>query len=430
MMPTSRHHPFERYGGTSLTRVVVTGIGMVTPLGHDTDTTWKALLAGTSAAGPITLFDAEPFPSRIACEVRDFDPSTFMDRKEVRQTDRYIQFSMAAAFQAVENANLTIDPANATEVATIIGSGYGGIGTFQQQVEALVQRGPGRVSPFLMPMMVTEMGAAKVSIALGAKGPAFSVTSSCCSGSDSMGVAAELVRKGEAKVVLAGGAEAAITSIAFAGFSQAGALSTSRNGRPETASRPFDAERDGFVMGEGACVVVLEDYEYAVGRGAPIIAELAGYASTADAYHITHPAENGEGAVRAMRKALNAADLAPQDLGYLNAHGTSTPINDREETKAIKTVFGDAAYSVSISSTKSMHGHLLGAGGALEAAICALAVSRGAVPGTINLENPDPDCDLDYTPNASIERPIKAAMTNTFGFGGHNTSIIFSEFAG
>ncbi len=413
-----------------MTRVVVTGIGMVTPLGHDTDTTWNALLAGTSAAGPITLFDAEAFPSRIACEVRDFDASTFMDRKEVRQTDRYIQFAMAAAFQAVEDSNLTIDSTNATEVATIIGSGYGGIGTFQQQVEALVQRGPGRVSPFLMPMMVTEMGAAKVSIALGAKGPAFSVTSSCCSGSDSMGVAAELVRRGEAKVVLAGGAEAASTPIAFAWFSQAGALSTSRNDNPETASRPFDSERDGFVMGEGACVVVLEDFEYAVGRGARIIAELTGYASTADAYHITHPAKNGEGAVRAMQKALNAAALTPNDLGYLNAHGTSTPINDREETKAIKTVFGEAAYSVPISSTKSMHGHLLGAGGALEAAICALAVSRGAVPGTINLENPDPDCDLDYTPNSSIERPIKAAMTNTFGFGGHNTSMIFSESAG
>ena len=410
-----------------MARVVVTGIGMVTPLGNDTETTWNKLLAGTSAAAPVTLFDPESFLSKIACEAKDFDPLTFMDRKEVRQTDRYIQFAMAAAAQAVEHAALKIDSSNATEIATIIGSGYGGIGTFEKQVEALVERGPNRVSPFLMPMMVTEMGASKVSIALGTKGPAFSVTSSCCSGSDSIGVGAELVRRGEAKVVLTGGAEAAITPIAFAGFSQAGALSTVRNDAPETASRPFDAERDGFVMGEGACVLVLEEYEHAVARGATMIAEFAGYGSTADAYHITHPAENGEGAVRAMRKALSAAGLSPGQLGYVNAHGTSTPINDREETRAIKTVFGESAYSVPISSTKSMHGHLLGAGGALEAAVCALSVSRNAVPGTINLDNPDPECDLNYTPNASIQRPVGAAMTNTFGFGGHNTSIIFAE---
>ena len=410
-----------------MARVAVTGIGMVTPLGNDTDTTWAALLAGRSAADGITLFDPEPFPSRIACEARDFDPVAFMDRKEARQTDRYIQFAMAAAFQALENAALSIGAHNANDVATIIGSGYGGIGTFQQQVETFAERGPSRVSPFLMPMMVAEMGASKVSIALGAKGPAFSVTSSCCSGSDSLGVAAEMVRNGAAKAAIAGGAEAAITPIAFAGFSQAGALSTARNDAPPTASRPFDAQRDGFVMGEGACVFVLEDLDHAVARGAHVIAELSGYGSTADAYHITHPAENGEGAVRAMRQALAAAGIGPNDLGYVNAHGTSTPINDREETKAIKTVFGEAAYSVPISSTKSMHGHLLGAGGALEAAVCALAVSRGAFPATINLENPDPDCDLDYTPNASITRPVEAAMTNTFGFGGHNTSIVFTQ---
>ncbi len=403
---------------------------MVTPLGNDTETTWDALLAGQSAAATITLFDPEPFPSRIACEVQGFDPTSFMDRKEARQTDRYIQFAMGAALQAVEDADLSIGSENATEIATIIGSGYGGIGTFQQQVEAFVGRGPNRVSPFLMPMMVAEMGASKVSIALGTKGPAFSVTSSCCSGSDSLGVAADMVRRGEAKVALAGGAEAAITPIAFAGFSQAGALSTARNDSPHAASRPFDAQRDGFVMGEGACVFVLEDAEHAAARGAPVIAELAGYGSTADAYHITHPAENGEGAVRAMRKALAAAGTNPAEIGYLNAHGTSTPINDREETKAIKTVFGETAYAVPISSTKSMHGHLLGAGGALEAAVCALAVSRGIAPGTINLENPDPDCDLDYTPNGSVTHPVKAAMTNTFGFGGHNTSIVFTEPTG
>lgn len=409
-------------------RVVVTGIGMVTPLGNDTDTTWNALLSGVSAADTVTLFDVEPFSARIACEVKEFDPTSFMDRKEARQTDRYIQFAMAAAQQAVANAGVQITPENAEDVATIIGSGYGGIGTIQAQVQNLSTRGPSRVSPFLMPMMVTEMGASKVSIALGAKGSAYSVTSSCCSGSDSIGAAADMIRRGDAKIALAGGAEATITPIAFAGFGQAGALSTKRNHDPTHASRPFDVDRDGFVMGEGSCVLVLEDLDHAQARGAMIIAELAGYASTADAYHITHPAENGEGAVRAMRKAFQKASMQPSDLGYINAHGTSTPINDREETKAIKTVFGEAAYQVPISSTKSMHGHLLGAGGALEAAICALAVHHEAIPATINLENPDPDCDLDYTPETAKRGRVGAALSNTFGFGGHNTSIIFKEF--
>ena len=410
-----------------MARVVVTGIGMVTPLGNDTMTTWARLIEGSSAAAPVTLFDPSPFPSRIACEVKGFDPAAYMPRKEARQTDRYIQFAMAAAQQAVEAARLEIGPHNAEQVATIIGSGYGGISTFQEQVEMLSSRGPTRVSPFLMPMMVTEMGASKVSIATGAKGPAYSVTSSCCSGSDSMGVAADLVRHGEVKAAIVGGAEASITSIAFAGFSQAGALSTQRNDEPQRASRPFDAQRDGFVMGEGACVLILEDLDHALERGAPIIAEFAGFGSTADAYHITHPAENGEGAVRAIRKALTKAGLVPADLGYINAHGTSTPINDREETRAIKTVFGEGAYDLSISSTKSMHGHLLGAGGALEAAICALVVSNDMIPPTINLENADPDCDLNYTPMTAVQRPVNAALSNTFAFGGHNTAVIFTK---
>ncbi len=412
-----------------MTRIVVTGVGMVTPLGLDTQTTWDSLLAGKSGADTVSLFDVEPYSTTIACEVKGFDPSTFMDRKEVRQTDRYIQFAMAAADQAVNDSGLEVTDDNRNEVATIIGSGYGGIGTVQNAVETLSTRGPNRVSPFLMPMMVTEMGAAKVSIALGARGPAYSVTSSCCSGSDSIGAAADLIRRGDARVALAGGAEATITPIAFAGFSQAGALSTKRNDNPTHASRPFDVDRDGFVMGEGACVLVLEDLEHAKARGANIIAELSGFASTADAYHITHPAENGEGAVRAMNKALDRAGLAPGELGYINAHGTSTPINDREETKAIKTVFGESAYAVPISSTKSMHGHLLGAGGALEAAICALAVSNDKIPPTINLENADPDCDLNYTPHEVRTGPVNSALSNTFGFGGHNTAIIFRKFA-
>ncbi len=411
-----------------MTRVVVTGVGMVTPLGLDTQSTWEALLAGRSGADRVSLFDVEPFPTTIACEVKGFDPSGFMNPKEIRQSDRYIRFAMSAALEAVEKSGLEVTPANRDNVATIIGSGYGGIGTIQDAVETLGARGPGRVSPFLMPMMVTEMGASKVSIALGARGPAYSVTSSCCSGSDSIGAAADLIRRGDAAVALAGGAEATITPIAFAGFSQAGALSTKRNDDPARASRPFDADRDGFVMGEGACVLVLEDLDHAQARGATVIAELAGYASTADAYHITHPAENGEGAVRAMRRALDKAGLSPGEIDYINAHGTSTPINDREETRAIKTVFGEAAYAVPVSSTKSMHGHLLGAGGALEAAICALAVADNHIPPTINLENADPDCDLDYTPGQARSGPVMSALSNTFGFGGHNTSIIFRAF--
>ena len=411
-----------------MTQIAVTGVGMVTPLGLDTRSTWDALLAGESGAAPVSLFDAEPFSTRIACEVKGFSPTDFMNPKEARQTDRYIQFAMAAAFEAVKDSGFEVTPENSEDVATIIGSGYGGLATVQDAVQTLASRGPGRVSPFLMPMMVTEMGAAKVSIALGARGPAYSVTSSCCSGSDSIGAAADMIRRGDAKVALAGGAEATITPIAFAGFSQAGALSTKRNDNPSNASRPFDVDRDGFVMGEGACVLVLEDLEHARARGARIIAELAGYASTADAYHITHPAENGEGAVRAMRKALDKAGVKPDELGYINAHGTSTPINDREETKALKTVLGEAAYSVPISSTKSMHGHLLGAGGALEAAICALAVANGQIPPTINLDNADPDCDLNYTPHKAHTGRVTSALTNTFGFGGHNTSIIFREF--
>ena len=302
---------------------------MVTPLGLDKQSTWESLLAGKSGADTVSLFDVEPFPATIACEVKGFDASEFMNPKEVRQTDRYIQFAMAAANEAVKESGLEVTDDNRNDVATIIGSGYGGLGTVQNAVETLATRGPGRVSPFLMPMMVTEMGAAKVSIALGARGPAYSVTSSCCSGSDSIGAAADLIRHGDATVALAGGAEATITSIAFAGFSQAGALSTKRNDEPTHASRPFDADRDGFVMGEGACVLVLEDLEHAKARGATIIAELSGYASTADAYHITHPAENGEGAVRAMRKALDRAGLSPrrtrlhQRPRHVNAHQRS-----------------------------------------------------------------------------------------------------------
>jgi 3-oxoacyl-[acyl-carrier-protein] synthase II len=409
-------------------RVVVTGIGMVTPLGNDTDTTWNALISGQSGAGKVSLFDSSPFPTNIACEVKNFDPSLFMDRKEIRQTDRYIQFAMAAAHQALENSGLKIDNNNCEDIATIIGSGYGGLSTIEKQVGILNSKGHNRVSPFLMPMMVAEMGAAKVSIALGAKGAAYSVTSSCCSGSDSIGAAADMIMRGDAKAVITGGAESTITSIGFAGFSQAGALSTKRNDNPETASRPFDLDRDGFVMGEGACVLVLEELENAKRRGANILAELAGYASTADAYHITHPAEHGEGAVRSMKKALKKANIDPTELGYINAHGTSTPINDREETSAIKSVFGDYARKIPISSTKSMHGHLLGAGGALEAAICALVVKNKIIPPTINLENQDPDCDLDYTPGKAKEFTGSTALSNTFGFGGHNTAIIFKEF--
>ncbi len=408
-------------------RVVVTGIGCVSPLGLDTISTWEALITGKSGVDHISLFDPEPFETKIAAEVKGFDPLVYMDRKEARRADRFIQFAIAASLQAVEQAKLVIDSSNANAIGVIIGSGLGGLGTLSEQLETLRAKGPKRVNSFLIPTIMNDMAPGHVSIRLGARGPNFCITSSCSSGADAIGEAFELLRRGDATATLAGGTEAAITPIGIAGFNACGALSK-RNYAPQKASRPFDAQRDGFVMGEGAAVLVLERLEYALGRGAPILAEMASYGASSDAHHITRPLEDGEGGVRAMRIALKKAGLDPKGIDYINAHGTSTLLNDKAETMAMKEVFGPEAYKVPISSTKSMTGHLLGAAGALEAAICVLAIKEGVIPPTINLEFPDPECDLDYTPYLAKRGRVRTAMSNSFGFGGHNSTLIFKAY--
>ena len=375
----------------------------------------------------ITLFDAAAFETRIAGEVKDFDPGRYLDRKEARRMDRFVQFAVAVAREALDAARLEIDGGNAEDVAVIIGSGIGGIATLEEQIQVLQEKGPRRISPFLVPMMITDMASGQVSILTGAKGTSYCTSSACASGADAIGSAFETVRRGDARAVIAGGTEAAITPIGLAGFCAARALST-RNDAPQQASRPFDAERDGFVMSEGAAVLILEELEHARARSAPILAEVAGYGATSDAFHMTAPAENGEGGARAMRLALAKAGISPAEVGYINAHGTSTPLNDKLETTAIKSVFGAGAYAIPVSSTKSMVGHLLGAAGAFEAMVCALAIQRGLIPPTINLTNPDPECDLDYVPSSARSAEIEVAISNSFGFGGHNSVLVFKRY--
>lgn len=408
------------------TRVVVTGIGLVTPLGLDRKSTWKALLDGESGIDHISSFNAEGFTSRIAAEVKGFEPSELIGKKEARRLDRFSQFAAVASLEALEHSGIKMENEDADRVAVMIGSGVGGIITITDQHAILQQRGPTRVSPFLVPMMLPDMAAGKVSMMIGAKGPNFSIVSACATGADSIGEAAEMIRRGRADVALAGGTEAAICPIGVAGFNSCMALST-RNDDPKTASRPFDAGRDGFVLGEGAGVLVIESESHAKARGATIIAELAGYGASSDAHHVTQPHPEGEGAARAMNHALAQADLKPEDISYINAHGTSTPLNDKFETIAMKRVFGDYAYKVPISSTKSMTGHLLGAAGGIEAAFAVMSISESAVPPTINLEEPDPDCDLNYTPHTPLRGRVPTAMSNVFGFGGHNASLVFRE---
>ncbi len=406
------------------TRVVVTGIGIISPLGLDRKTTWDGLLAGRSGVGQITSFDTEGFETTIAAEVKDFDATSHVGKKEARRMDRFAQLAAVAAREAVEHSELKIQPGNCERVGVMISSGIGGVITLSQQVGVLNEKGPGRVTPFLVPMMMPDMASGQVSMLLGAKGPNFITVSACSSGADAIGQGFETIIRGDADVVVAGGAEAAICPIGVAGFSACQALSR-RNDDPQAASRPFDAQRDGFVLGEGAAVLVLESMDSAINRDAAPIAELVGYGATADAYHITKPAPDGEGAARAMALALGKACAQPEELGYVNAHGTSTPLNDKYETMAMKTVFGEAAYRVPISSTKSMTGHLLGASGSLEAAICAMSIAEGVIPPTTNLDFPDPECDLDYTPHVSRRAELRTAMSNSFGFGGHNTSLVF-----
>jgi 3-oxoacyl-[acyl-carrier-protein] synthase II len=405
----------------------VTGIGVVCPVGLDRDSTWQAMLEGRSGIDHISLFDAEGFESRIAGEVRGFDPTTYMDRKKATRMDRFAQLACAASLQAKAHAGLDISKTDPSRVAVLIGSGVGGIMTLSEQYDVLKQRGPNRVSPFLIPMMLTDLAAGNVSMMLGAKGPNFSPVSACATGADSIGEAFEMIRRGTVDAAFAGGTEAAVCPIAVAGFNSCMALSK-RNGEPKKASRPFDAERDGFVLGEGSGVLLIEALEHAESRGARPIAEVVGYAATSDAYHVTQPAPEGSGAAQAMRLAMKQAGLAPADIDYVNAHGTSTPLNDRLETAAMKAAFGEHAGKVPISSTKSMTGHLLGAAGGVEAAVSVMAIERSAIPPTINLEHPDPECDLDYVPNEARRGRVRTAMSNSMGFGGHNACLIFKEF--
>ncbi|MDT7884037.1 MAG: beta-ketoacyl-ACP synthase II [Thermoflexus sp.] len=410
-----------------MTRVVITGMGAITPLGNDVETFWRNVVAGRSGVGSITLFDASAMKTRIAAEVKGFDPEAWFGRKEARRMDRYAQFALAATQQALQDARL--DPAHVDRerVGVILGTGIGGIGALVQGVETLMTRGPDRISPFMVPMMLADTAPGLIAIAYGFRGPNMAVVTACASGTNAIGEAMHLIRRGDADVVIAGGAEAAILPVAVAAFNVMGAIST-RNEEPERASRPFDRTRDGFVMGEGAGILVLERLEHARARGARIYAEVVGYGTSADAYHITAPLENGEGAALAMRRALADAGLSPRDIDYINAHGTSTPLNDKSETQAIKAVFGEAAYDVPISSTKSMIGHLLGAAGAVEAIVCIRAITDGVIPPTINYEHPDPECDLDYVPNVARRRPVRTAMSNSFGFGGHNACVIFRRY--
>lgn len=411
-----------------MARVVVTGMGAITPLGNDVETFWQNVVAGRSGVGPITLFDASALKTRIAAEVKGFDPEAWFGRKEARRLDRYAQFALAATQQALQDARLDPGHVDRERVGVILGTGIGGIGSLVQGVETLMTRGPDRISPFMVPMMLADTAPGLIAIAYGFRGPNMAVITACASGTNAIGEAMNLIRRGDADVVIAGGAEAAILPISVAAFNVMGAIST-RNEEPERASRPFDRTRDGFVMGEGAGILVLERLEHAQARGARIYAEVVGYGASADAYHITAPLENGEGAALAMRRALADAGLSPREVDYINAHGTGTPLNDKSETQAIKAVFGEAAYDVPISSTKSMIGHLLGAAGAVEAIVCIRAITDGVIPPTINYEHPDPECDLDYVPNTARRRPVRVAMSNSFGFGGHNACVIFRRYA-
>jgi len=409
-------------------RVVVTGMGMLTPLGLDTSTTWENLIAGKSGIDYITLCDPEPLETKIAGEVKGFEPTDYIDRKEARRMDRFAQLAVVASLQAVKHAGLEINSSNEDNIGVTIGSGIGGLTTLFEQMKVMIERGPDRVSPFLAPMMIADIAAAQVSIALRLKGPNVCTTSACSSGSDAIGAACEIIKYGNAQVMLTGGTEAIINPIGITAFNALKAIST-RNSEPQLASRPFDAERDGFVISEGAATLVLESLDHAQKRGANILAEILAYGATADAFHVTQPDANGAGAAKAMQIALKKAGITAREVDYINAHGTSTQLNDKTETLAVKTVFGDYAYQVPVSSTKSMTGHLIGCAGAAEAAICILAIQNGIIPPTINLTHPDPECDLDYVPNVARQAKVTTALSNSFGFGGHNSVLVFRKYS-
>jgi len=410
-------------------RVVVTGMGCLSPVGNNVKETWDSLLAGKSGAGEITLFDASKHKTRFAAEVKGFDAAALFGTKEARRMDRFTQFATAAALEALEHSGLKIDESNRDRIGVLIGSGIGGIGTILDQTAVMNERGPDRLSPFLIPMMISDSASGLLAIRVGVRGPNMSLATACASGNNAIGEALEMIRRGVADVMIAGASEAALVSLAMAGMNVMGALST-RNDDPLTASRPFDKDRDGFLMGEGAGILIIETLEHAQARGATILCELTGYGTTDDAHHISAPAENGAGAAISMKLALENANLSVADIEYINAHGTSTPLNDKSETAAIKTIFGEQAYNIPISSTKSMTGHLLGASGAVEAIFSIMAMREGVVPPTINYETPDPECDLDYVPNQKRDIKPKHVMSNSFGFGGHNATLVFSTFEG
>jgi 3-oxoacyl-[acyl-carrier-protein] synthase II len=408
-------------------RVVVTGLGAITPIGNTLSEYWEGLLSGKNGIGPITRFDASRHACRIAGEVKGFDPHDYLDRKEAKRMDRFAQFGVAASKQAIADAQFEINELNAEQVGVVIGTGIGGLKVLEDQQEIYLTKGPDRCSPFMIPMMIANMAAGLTAIHTGAKGPNTCTVTACAAGSNAVGEAFRLIQRGYAQAMICGGTEAAVTPLSVAGFAAARALST-RNDDPAHACRPFDKDRDGFVMGEGAGILLLEELEHALSRGAKIYAEIVGYGMTCDAYHITSPVPGGEGAARAMQLALKDAGLTPEQVSYINAHGTSTPANDPTETAAIKTVLGANAGRVAISSTKSMTGHLLGGSGGIEAVATVMAIANDQIPPTINLENPDPACDLDYVPNHSRAQKVDVALSNSFGFGGHNVTLAFKKF--
>jgi 3-oxoacyl-[acyl-carrier-protein] synthase II len=410
-------------------RVVITGLGLVSPLGIGVEASWRMALEGKSGIGPITQFDASSLPARIAGEVKDFDPALYVEAKEIKKMDRFIHFAMASATMAMQDSKLTINDDNAERVGVIIGSGIGGLQSIEHYHRVLIEKGHRRISPFFIPMLIINLASGNVSIRFGAKGPNSAVATACATGSHAIGDAFRLIQRGEADAMIAGGTEAVICPLGVAGFSVMKALST-RNDEPEKASRPFDAGRNGFVMGEGAGALILESLEHALARGAQIYAEVIGYGMSSDAYHITTPSPNGEGAARCMTASLKDAGIRPEAVDYINAHGTSTKYGDELETAAVRKVFGDHAYRLCVSSTKSMTGHLLGAAGGVEAIFTVLSIRHGVIPPTINLEHPDPECDLDYVPNTARNREVNVAMNNSFGFGGTNACLVFRAFRG
>jgi len=408
-------------------RVVVTGLGLVTPLGIGVEETWSALVAGKSGIGPITKFDASGMATRIAGEVKNFRAEEFIPAKEVRRMDDFVVYALAASRMAVDAARLKINGSFAERVGVVIGCGLGGLRTIEKFHRVLMEEGPRKVSPFFIPMLIANMAPGQISIAFGAKGPNISIETACAAGSHAVGDAFKLIQSGVADAMITGGVEATVTPLAVSGFNAMRAIST-RNDEPEKASRPFDRDRDGFVLAEGSGILILEALDHALQRGTPILAEILGYGLTADAYHIAAPAPFGEGMARCIKMALDDAGLTPGDVDYINAHGTSTDLNDKCETQAIKTVFGEHSYKLAVSSTKSMTGHLLGGAGGVEAAFTVLTLHRGVIPPTINYENPDPDCDLDYVPNASRRADVRVALSNSFGFGGTNATLVFRRY--